>query len=207
MTISLANRRFYYMRNLILNIHYLTTGRQATRQVGTIGPYGAVNVTINGNEPITVGADYTTNGGLKAFSNISTLTSPDHVYPRLGACAASYFRYGMRFTINLTEPCYWNVSIVGPDGRIVESRSGPGETINVTWNVTAKLDTLPKGMYQVILSLRDMVGNQPTPIVRYRYPLHEPPELAALLASAFPLVRRLGRRFRRQHAASCAKRR
>jgi len=195
MMIQLENRRFYHMRNVVVNVSCLATGRQLTKTFDIIEPYGTVNWTISGREPVVVRADYTTHGGLKAWCNFSTLTNPDHIYPRVAEAVASYFRYGMRFTVNLTEYCNWNVSIVGPDGVPVDFLSGEGNSISMTWNATARMDVLPKGTYKVILSIRDLAGNQPLPITRYRFPLAEPAGAGiGEVVSVLLLVRGLCRR-------------
>jgi len=192
MTIGLANRRFYRMNNLVVQIDCLDTGRHLTRRVDRIDPYRKVNLTISGKEPVVIQVNYTTHGGLKAYSNLSTLTNPDHTYPRILGGIASYFRYGMSFRTDLSETCRWNVSVVAPTGEILEFLSGVGDSISMTWNATAKIKTLAKGEYRILLSLEDLAGNRRPTMVRYRYPLREAKPFVLLLASViFGLATRL----------------
>jgi hypothetical protein len=189
MVISLVNRRFFAMEDIVVSIHLVTTGEMILREVERIAPYETVNITIGGmrSQPVEVEADYETHGGLKAFSNLSTLMSHDHAYPRETTAKAKYFRYGMSFIVNLTEPCYWNVTVVDPNGVAIDFVSDMGDSISITWNVTDQVGELTPGWYTFVLDLMDLAGNQPPPVNRYRYPLPEPVGIA-LLAPALSWV-------------------
>jgi hypothetical protein len=194
MTIGLKNRRFFSMEDLVVAVKLLGTGGELSEGVDVIGPYGSANITIDGrsHQPLSVHVEYTTHGGLRSVCNMSTTISPDHTYPKVGNAGAKYFQYGMSFTLFLSEACDWTMDVVNPDGLVVDTLGGSGDSISTTWNVTSRIEEMVPGSYDFVLHLTDMAGNQAAPITRYRFPLNEMgigvlvlPPLASL-----PLIRK-----------------